>query len=336
MDVLRSVWGHIVKVFKYPKPYNWGYPVFFGSVGFGLAFLILKLMFSGAFRFSSTSLIGCAISVLMIVMFAFVTPAALIADRGGLYITGRYTGIGVLILSFLSGAPIYLLKVSFHNLSVALWLRYGGTVVFPAVFYHLESISWQTLLLGILIDTVVPAFGFSLFFLGAVWQGFTEKNKRWAFVIIPLLFGLFSFDFINIIAIVLIGLWLCIVRNHSENIYGPILALIGSRLTGILIDSIVGEIDLTTIRVYSDIPSTIYFASIPALAVALILFAFFRKALGDFHFAYSADIYGDERKPEVKDGWQAGGFFKGVNITLILGIVICVILWIVLFKGIRI
>ena len=136
----------------------------------------------------------------MIVMFAFVTPAALIADRGGLYITGRYTGIGVLILSFLSGAPIYLLKVSFHNLSVALWLRYGGTVVFPAVFYHLESISWQTLLLGILIDTVVPAFGFSLFFLGAVWQGFTEKNKRWAFVIIPLLFGLFSFDFINIIA----------------------------------------------------------------------------------------------------------------------------------------
>lgn len=336
MDVLRSVWGHIVKVFKYPKPYNWGYPVFFGSVGFGLAFLILKLMFSGAFRFSSTSLIGCAISVLMIVMFAFVTPAALIADRGGLYITGRYTGIGVLILSFLSGAPIYLLKVSFHNLSVALWLRYGGTVVFPAVFYHLESISWQTLLLGILIDTVVPAFGFSLFFLGAVWQGFTEKNKRWAFVIIPLLFGLFSFDFINIIAIVLIGLWLCIVRNHSENIYGPILALIGSRLTGILIDSIVGEIDLTTIRVYSDIPSTIYFASIPALAVALILFAFFRKALGDFHFAYSADIYGDERKPEVKDGWQAGGFFKGVNITLILGIIICVILWIVLFKGIRI
>ena len=336
MDVLRSVWGHIVKAFKYPKPYNWGYPVFFGSVGFGLAFLILKLMFSGAFRFSSTSLIGCAISVLMIVMFAFVTPAALIADRGGLYITGRYTGIGVLILSFLSGAPIYLLKVSFHNLSVALWLRYGGTVVFPAVFYHLESISWQTLLLGILIDTVVPAFGFSLFFLGAVWQGFTEKNKRWAFVIIPLLFGLFSFDFINIIAIVLIGLWLCIVRNHSENIYGPILALIGSRLTGILIDSIVGEIDLTTIRVYSDIPSTIYFASIPALAVALILFAFFRKALGDFHFAYSADIYGDERKPEVKDGWQAGGFFKGVNITLILGIMICVILWIVLFKGIRI
>ena len=335
MDVLRSVGGHIVKAFKFPKPFNWGYPVFYGSVGFLFAFLILKLMFSGAFSFSSTSLIGCSIIVLMTVMFAFVAPSFLIAERGGLYITGRYTGIGSLILSLLSGAPIYLLKTSFHNLSAALWLRNGGSVIFPAVFYHLEEVTWQTLLLEILIDTIIPAFGFSVFFLGAVWQGFTEKNKRWAFVIIPLLFGLFSMDFIDLAAIVIIGWWLCIVRNHTENIYGPILALLGARLTGILIGSIVGELDLTTIRVYSDIPSTIYFSSIPALVVAIILFAFFRKTLGEFHFAYSADIYGDERKPEVKDGGMAGGFFKGVNITLILGIMICVILWILLLKGIR-
>lgn len=335
MDVLRSVGGHIAKVFKFPKPYNWGYPVFFGSVGFTFALLILKLMFSGAYSFSSTSLIGCSIIVLMTVMFGFVTPSILIAERGGLYITGRYTGIGSLILSFLSGAPLYLMKASFHNLSLAFWLRNGGTVIFPAVFYHVEEVTWQTLLLGVLIDTIVPAFGFSLFFLGAVWQGFTDKNKRWAFIIIPLLFGLFSMDFINIVAIVIIGWWLCIVRNHTENIYGPVLALLGSRLTGILIGSIVGELDLTTIRVYSDIPSTIYFASIPALVVAVILLAFFRKTLGEFHFAYSADIYGDERKPEVMDGGKAGGFFKGINITLVLGIIICVILWILLFKGIR-
>lgn len=335
MDVLRSVGGRIAKYFKYPEPYNWGYPVFFGSVGFTFALLILKLMFSGAYSFSSTSLIGCSIIVLMIVMFAFVAPSILIAERGGLYITGRYTGIGSLILSFLSGAPLYLLKASFHNLSLALWLKNGGSVVFPAVFYHLEGDTWQTLILGILIDTIVPAFGFSLFFLGAVWQGFTDKNKRWAFVIIPLLFGLFSLNFIDLPAIVVIGWWLCIVRNHTENIYGPVLALLGSRLTGILIGSIVGEIDLTTIRIYSDIPSTIYFASIPALVVAIILLAFFRKTLGEFHFAYSADIYGDERKPEVKDGGKAGGFFKGINITLVLGIAICVVLWILLFKGIR-
>ena len=336
MDFLRSVGDHIVRAFKYPEPYNWGYPVFWGSVGFGTAFLILKLMFSGAFPFSSTSLVGCAVIVLMIIMFAFIAPSVLIAEKGSLYITGRYTGIGALILSFLSGAPIYLLKASFHNLSLSLWLKSGGSVVFPAVFYHMDEITGQTLLLEVLIDTVIPAFGFSLFFLGAVWQGFTEEKKRWAFLIVPVLFALFSFDFINMPAIIVIGWWLCIVRNHTENIYGPILALIGARLTGILIDSIVGEIDLTTIRVFSDIPNTIYFSSIPALVVAIILFAFFRKTLGEFHFAYSADIYGDERQPEVKDGGKAGGFFKGVNLTLILGIIILAVLWIVLFKGIRI
>ena len=79
-----------------------------------------------------------------------------------------------------------------------------------------------------------------------------------------------------------------------------------------------------------------YFSSIPAIVVALILLAFFRKTLGEFHFAYSADIYGDERQPEVKDGGKAGGFFSAVNIPLVLGIVICVVMWIVLFKGIRI
>ena len=336
MDVLRSVGKYIVNTFKYPKQFNWGYPVFFGAAGFGLSYLLMKLMFSGAFPFSSTSLIGCAVIAIVIVMFAFVTPAVLIAEKGGLYITGRYTGIGALILSFLSGAPLYLIKASFHNITLALWLKSGGTVVFPAVFYLSEGITGQTLLLEFLIDTVIPAFGFSLFFLGVIWQGFNETNRRWAFVFIPLLMGLFSFDFINLIAILVIGWWLCVVRNHTENIYGPVLALIGSRFTGLLIDSIVGEIDLTTVRVFSDIPNTMYFSSIPALVVALILLAFFRKTLGEFHFAYSADIYGDERQPEVKDGGKAGGFFSAVNIPLVLGIVICVVMWIVLFKGIRI
>ena len=200
----------------------------------------------------------------------------------------------------------------------------------------MDDVTGQTLLLEILIDTIVPAFGFSLFFLGVIWQGFSENNKRWAFVIIPVLIALFSFNLIDIIAILVIGWWLCIVRNHTENIYGPILSLIGARLTGILIGSIVGELDLTAIRVFSDIPNTIYFSSIPALVVAIILLAFFKKTLGEFHFAYSADIYGDERQPEVKDGGRAGGIFSGVNITLVLGILICAALWILLFKGIRI
>ena len=68
----------------------------------------------------------------------------------------------------------------------------------------------------------------------------------------------------------------------------------------------------------------------------MILLAFFRKTLGEFHFAYSADIYGDTRDPAEKDGGKAGGFFKGVNLTIVLGIAIMVVLWIMLFDGTRI
>lgn len=336
MDILRSVGNAIVNAFKYPKPFNWGYPIFYGALGMGLSLALLKLMYSGAFPFSSTSIVGCAVIVIVIVMFAFVAPSVLIAEKCSLNITGRYTGIGALILSFLSGAPLYLIKASFHNLVTAFWLKAGGSVVFPAVFYHVESQTGLTLFLEMLIDTVIPAFGFSLFFFGVVWQGFPERSKRWTFFIIPLLFAMFSLDFINLAGILVIGWWLCIVRNNTENIYGPILALTGSRLTGILVGNVVGELDLTTIRTFSDIPSTFYYSTIPAIVVAIIMLAFFRKTLGEFHFAYSADIYGDSKHPEVDDGGKAGSIVAGVNLTLVLGIFICVALWIVLSKGIRI
>ena len=134
MFVLQAVKDFIVRSFKYPKSFNWGYPVFFAGIGASAAFLLLKLLFSGSFPFSSTSLIGCAVIVLVLVMSAFFVPAVLLAEKGGLDIAGRYTGIGALILSFLSGAPVYLIKASLHNLSVVLWLRMGGSIIFPAAF----------------------------------------------------------------------------------------------------------------------------------------------------------------------------------------------------------
>ena len=285
MNVFKSVINHITGAFKVPKPYNWGYPLFFGSLGMGFSFLLLKLMFSGAFQFSSTSLIGCAVSVIVIVMFAFVVPSVLIAEKSGVCITGHYTGIGALILSFLSGAPVYLLKSSLHNIISTQWLRAGGSIVF-------------------------------LFF-------------------IPLFFAAFSFDFLDIIAILIIGWWLCMVRNHTGNIYGPILTLLGARITGILIDNVVSEVDLTTIRVYSDIPTTIYFSAVPAIVVAVILFAFFRKTLGEFHFTYSADIYGDSKKLEEGEGEKAESVLAGFNLTFLLGVLIIMAFWILLMKGVR-
>ena len=69
--------------------------------------------------------------------------------------------------------------------------------------------------------------------------------------------------------------------------------------------------------------------------ILLILFAFFRKSLGEFFAAYSADIYGDEKGPEDRDGGLANSVLYGFNITLILGVLILIAFWILLTKGVR-
>ena len=145
----------------------------------------------------------------------------------------------------------------------------------------------------------------------------------------------FSFDFLDLAAIIIIGWWLCIVRDRTGNIYGPILSLLGARVTGILIDSVVSEVDLTTVRVYSDIPTTIYFSAVPAIIVAVILMAFFNKTLGEFHNSYSNTIYGDSKKLEEGEGEKAESVLAGFNVTFLLGVLILMALWILLMKGVR-
>ena len=126
------------------------------------------------------------------------------------------------------------------------------------------------------------------------------------------------------------------MRNNTENIYCPILALISSRLTGILVEDMISEIDITSVRVFSDIPSTVYYSSVPALLVAIIMLAFFRKALAEFHYSYSNDVYGEADFPDEKDGGKAGKFYRGINLTLIMGIAVCIVIWALLFDGARI
>ena len=65
------------------------------------------------------------------------------------------------------------------------------------------------------------------------------------------------------------------------------------------------------------------------------LIAFFRKTLGEFHFAYSADIYGDGKKFEEAEGTRSESVFSGFNLTFVLGILILAAFWILLWKGVR-
>ena len=84
-------------------------------------------------------------------------------------------------------------------------------------------------------------------------------------------------------------------------------------------------------------PTTFFFSALPAVIVAFIIFAFFRKILGDFHNSYNADVYGEEgSKYSVGDDTRRVDRFRaGFNIPFFMGVIIFIGLWVLMFKGIR-
>ena len=153
--------------FAIPRPFNWGYSFLFAAVGSALAMILSKFLFdSGCLSFSTTSVVGCGLITALVTTLALMLPSVFIPEKTGLNITGRYTGVGTLVMSFLSGAPVFLIRASFRNIFTYLWLRLGKTVVFPALFSYSSDTSGASLALQILTDTLVPALGISVFFYG--------------------------------------------------------------------------------------------------------------------------------------------------------------------------
>ena len=144
-------------------------------------------------------------------------------------------------------------------------------------------------------------------------------------------------NFPDLPGILVTGVWLCRVRKDSGNIWGPFLCLAGSRLFGFLLTGVIEEVDLTTLRTYSDMPTTFFFSALPAMVVAVIIFAFFRKILGDFHNSYNADVYGEEgSKYSVGDDTRRVDRFRaGFNTAFFMGVIIFIGFWVLMFRGIR-
>lgn len=330
--------GFFQKRFGVPRPFNWGYSFLFAAIGAAATFMLALIIFeSGSLSFSTTSIIGCGLITVLMTTAALMLPSVFIPSRSRLDIAGKYTGFGTLIMSFLSGAPIFLIKASFRNIFTYFWLRLGNSVVFPALFSYAVDNTKATLALQIITDSLIPALGISVFFYGLMWSGIRNDDKDLSYWVIPLLLCLYSLNFPDLPATFVTGIWLCRVRKDSGNIWGPFLCLAGSRFFSVIMQSVISEIDLTTLRTYSDMPVTFFFSSIPALVVAGILFAFFRKMLGDFNFTYTADVYGEEGSNYTApdDTRSVNRFRAGFNTAFFMGVIIFVIFWILMFKGIR-
>lgn len=330
--------GFFQKRFGVPRPFNWGYSFLFAAIGSAATLMLALIVFeSGSLPFSTTSIVGCGLITVMMTTMALMLPAVFIPERSGLEITGKYTGAGTLIMSFLSGAPIFLIRASFRNIFTYFWLRLGNAVVFPALFSYAVDNTKTALALQIITDSLIPALGISVFFYGLMWSGIRNTDKDLSYWVIPLLLCLYSLNFPDLPGLFVTGIWLCRVRKDAGNIWGPFLCLAGSRFFSLIMHGVIDEVDLTILRTYSDMPVTFFFSSIPALVVAGILFAFFRKMLGDFNYTYTADVYGDEgsKYTAPDDSQTVNRFRAGFNTAFFMGVIIFIVFWILMFKGIR-
>ncbi|MCR5615933.1 MAG: hypothetical protein K6F45_07175 [Saccharofermentans sp.] len=333
MDKVRSF---LIKSFGVPDPMNWGYPVMFAALGSLLCFVIFRAAYA-ILPYASTSLLGYSFSSIIFTLIVFAAPAVFLSRRDPVSISGHYTGIGVLLLAFLSGAPLYLIRTALQNVTVFLWMRAGNSVVFPFLFCYTDDHTPIVLALELLTDTVIPAFGAALFFYGIVWSSVRPKDRRLAMIIIPVLYALFTLDLNAFFGALVTGWWLCVLRKNIENIWGPILCLIGSRLTGIIMSTVLAPADITTLITYQDIAVSYFYAAGPAIVVGAILLLFFTKTLGEFNFTYNNSIYGDVLDADFREERDrtCPPALSGFNIALAVGVIIMIVMWVLMVKGVR-
>ena len=320
--------------FGFPRVINWGYSLFLSALGLLAVYLFKTIAVSKGYPISPTSLVGFTLLELLLVAVSMLIPVGTLVtgrkgEKNGIVDSiGSFTGIGPLLLSLLSGIGLMFIRTPIHNFFSWAWLRIGRTLIFPAFFFVNDSSSVIEKILGYISGTVVPAFGISLFFTGLMWACFKKKDNKIATIVIALSLAFFSLNFIDFIGILFTGFWLCFLRDRVGNVWGPFASLLGCGLTTMFFGKYVKEIDITMIQVYSDIDSTYFYSSLPALLVGLILIGFFAKTLNDFKASYETDstINGEDNdtKPSLA---------SGVNFALICAIIIIVVLWILVVKG---
>jgi len=330
-DLCRKIIRFFRLSFLPPKELNWGYPLFIMAVGL-LTMFICKTQLTDL-PFSPTSLVFASLVVPLTVLISLIVPAISLSSSDNRLanagFTGRYTGIGPILIAFFSGVPLSLFGTACHNLSAYLWLRLGRTMPFPAFMcYNLDG-SLTSVILEVLTQSVIPAIGISIFFTGVMWSLFREENKGIGSVVIIIAFVLYQLNPVDTIGLIAVGWWLLTLRKKTGNIYAPFFALVAMKITQVSFSFILPYLDTTTLQTYSDIPSTIFYSSVPSLFVALILFAFFKSALDEFERIYHSDLLGrdnDETNSVPKEEIPLP-FISGINPALLIAVIILLVLW---------
>ncbi|MBR2295590.1 MAG: hypothetical protein IJ869_07500 [Clostridiales bacterium] len=315
--------------FGIPRVMTWSFPVMVLSILTLLCFLMRCIMPTEDAAIPPTSLIGYSVLVPAMALICLVIPALLLSRGQTDLLMGRYSGVGIMLVSFMSGVPLNLVSVSVYNLFCWIWLRLTQRIVFPAFFYYAGTESIEGRVLSLLSDTAIPGFACSLFFFGLLWSRFRSKERFVGYIIISLTFALYGLDFINFPSLFIIGMWCCFLRTNSMNIFGPFFCLLGIKLTSFLLEGTLDKVDLLSIRSYSDIDSTFLYSSLPSLFIGMILLSFFIKILTDFKYSYLNKEEDAESDPDIPS------FDRSINLSLILSAILFIVSWVMLFKGVH-
>lgn len=329
------------KIFGVPEKMNWGYPVLFMAIGTGLTFLLDRVITAKNGHLSMTSVAGFTLIQLFLVIISMILPAVIVSRNNPSRTIGSYTGIGMLVLAFVSGAPVSIMMTSVRNFIIYLWLKLGNSIVYPTFFCVDSGTNTYSIILSILSGTVIPALGASIFFFGAMQEGVrkVKPDKLIGAFIVALFYAVFALDLLSLPGLFLCGLWLYYLRDRADNIFAPFVCLLGVKATKYIVNSFIADIDITQIQTYSDIDKSFFYAILPAFLIAVFLLLIFVKYMDESYntrlgfYRNSDEDRALAAKFNTAELNEASSYKAGFNIPFLMGIVICIALWVLILKG---
>lgn len=313
--------------FGMPSVMTWGFPLMIMAAVSLLIYLIRCLFKDPDQPLFAGSLVGFSAFMIILTLCALVMPAVICSRNiEGEALAGHYTGIGTLILAFVSGIPLTMIRIPLFNLLSWVTLRISGNSVFP-VFFHSDPVTPYGKALSVLCGTVIPAFGAALFFFGLLWSRFRSTDRHQAYIAITLAFMLFSMDYTSLLASCAAAVWCCYLRSRIHNIWAPFLCLISSDLFTLFLPESLSKIDLFAVQTHADIGATYFYSSFPSFFMGMVLLLFFIRVLDQFSHAVRHEVTGSEYDDTIPP------FARSINLSLILTGTLFIILWVLILKG---
>ncbi len=328
-DSAKRITSFLKHNFGKPEKMTWGWALMFMSMLLALVYAFVCIIKDFELPIAFTSVVGYSCMMLIMSVVVFVFPAFVLSQDFQLDVPGKYTGVGVLLLSLLSGVPLMMINVSLYNLSAWMTLVLNSKSIFPVFFIYGGGSEISTTILRLFSETVIPSFGAAIFFFGLLWSRFKSTERIPAYIVISLAFALTSLDFTSVLGLIVVGVWCGFLRSRAHNIWAPFVCLISLKLSEFLLPGVLSKIDIFTVQTHADIDSTFLYSSLTAFCMGFLLLQFFIRVLNIFenYAKYEFDV-------EAQDA-TIPPFDKSVRLSLVLAIVIVITIWVLIIKGVH-